>query len=336
MGYGWAEDVAGIERKKTIVKLYDVSSKDNLVVDNQFGNVSISLWNREEIRVDITVTANSNTDARIQQFLDAVDITERRNGDQIVLKTNINKSGSNSTWNMVKNSSGEKNFVQIDYKVSMPKGNALTVKNSFGNTSIPTFYAPLTIGQKHGNFYADVISGNQVDIDVAFGKAEIHEMDNGKLDISYSSLQLDKANNIRLNNKFGKLKIGEITSLDGTIGYSGAQIGTVRQSCNVKLDFSGGFKIEQLTKSVDNIDIQANYSSVVLPVAEINDYNFDVTVSYGGFRYPSDSRFMLTSQPNEDDNSRGPRFTKQYSGKVGKGTGTKVRVTAKFGDVRFQ
>ncbi|WP_128547412.1 DUF4097 family beta strand repeat-containing protein [Larkinella soli] len=338
VGFLRAEDISAAERKKTIVKVYDVSQKDNLVIENQFGNVNINLWSRDEIRVDITITANSSSDERVQRFLDAVEIIEKRNGDQIMLKTQIERNGmgQNGNWIINKNKDGEKNFVQIDYQVSMPKGNALTVKNSFGNTTIPTFRAPLTVNNQYGNFYATELVGSQNTIDVRFGKAEIRQIENGKLNIQYSKLQLDKANVLNLNNQFGALKIGEVNVLDGNIGYSGALIGLLKESCRMKLNFSGSFKIEQMNKSADNVDIQANYSSVVLPIAESSDANFDVTVSYGGFKYPSDPRFVLTAQPAEDDNRHGPKFTKQYSGKMGKGNGTKVRVVATFGDVKFQ
>ena len=334
VGLVMADNDAMGERKKTIVKVYDVTAKDHLMIENQFGNVDINVWNRDEIRVDITIKASSSSEDRVQKYLDAVDISEKRNGDQIILKTTIDKSGFGGNWIMNRNKDGEKNFVQIDYLVSMPKTNALTVKNSFGNTTIPTFSGPLTINQQHGNFSSTELNGNQVDVDVRFGKADIQEMGNGKLNIQYSKLQLEKANNINLNNQFGGLWIGEVSRLDGKIGYSGAKIGTIKQSCNIKLDFSGGFKIDQLNKSVDNIDIQANYSSVVLPMAQSSDYNFDVTVSYGGFKYPSDGRIMINAQPNDDD--RGVKMKKQYSGKVGKGTATKVRVVSTFGDVKFQ
>jgi len=37
----WGTDA--IERKKTIIKLFDVDANDNLVVDNQFGEVKVGL-----------------------------------------------------------------------------------------------------------------------------------------------------------------------------------------------------------------------------------------------------------------------------------------------------
>lgn len=333
----WAEDpiaFGAIEKKKTIIKLFDVDSKDNLVVDNQFGQVTIGLWDKKEIRIQITILANSDSDERVQKFLDAVTIEEKRSGDQILVRTNFSQS-SISNWSFGKwKDGGERNYVRINYDVMMPKQNALTVRNRFGNTSIPAFQAPLTIYNRYGNFSAEDLTGRQNDIDVAYGKANIGNIDHGKLVIAYGSLELSKANVLFLNNKFGKMTIGDVGKLDADINYSGAKIGTLRESGKIKLDFSGGFRIDQLLKTADNVDIQASYSSVALPMANDNDCDFDVTVSYGNFSYGSGSAMHFKSQPS-DDNRRGPKLIKQYVGKVGDGSGTKVRVVSKFGNVNF-
>jgi hypothetical protein len=334
----WAEDPIGlsaIEKKKTIIKLFDVDASDNLVVDNQFGQVSIGLWDKKEIRIQITILANSDSDERVQKFLDAVTIEEKRTDNQILVKTNFNQSNL-SNWSLGKwKDGGDRNYVKINYDVMMPKQNALTVRNKFGNTSIPAFQAQLTVHNRYGNFNADELSGRLNDIDVAYGKANIGNIDHGKLSIAYGSLELSKANVLFLTNKFGKMSIGDVGKLDADINYSGAKIGTLRESGKIKLDFSGGFRIEQLPKTADNVDIQASYSSVALPMDSNNDCDFDVTVSYGNFNYGSGSEMHFKSQPS-DDNHRGPKLTKQYVGKVGTGSGTKVRVVSKFGNVNFQ
>jgi hypothetical protein len=335
----WAEDpidVGAVEKKKTIIKLFDVSSNDNLVIDNQFGQVSVALWDKNEIRVQITIVANSDSDERVQKFIDAVSIEEKRTGNQILVRTNFSQN-TVTNWSLGKwKDGGERNYVRINYEVSMPKQNPLTVRNKFGNTLIPAFHAPLTVYTRYGNFSADDLTGRQNDIDVAYGKADIRSIDQGKLDIAYASLELTKANVLTLVNKFGKMTIGDVGKLNADINYSGAKIGTLRESGKIKLDFSGGFRIEQLPKTADNVDIQAAYSSVAIPMANNNDCDFDVTVSYGNFSYGSGSAMHFTSQPNDNDNQRGPRLTKQYIGKVGSGSGTKVRVVAKFGNVNFR
>lgn len=336
----WAEQpepqpLGAVEKKKTIIKLFDVDDKDNLVVDNQFGQVSVGLWDKKEIRVQITVTANSDSDERVQRFLDAVSIEEKRTGDQILVRTHFSQNVQ-SNWN-VRNwkNDGERNFVRINYDVMMPRQNALTVRNKFGNTNIPAFHAPLTVHNRYGNFNANELTNRQTDIDVAYGEAVIRALEAAKVDVAYGSLDLSRANVLTLVNKFGKMRIGEVGKLNADIDYSGATIGTLRESGQIKLNFSGGFRIEQLPKTVDNIGIQASYSPVTLPLDNGNDCDFNVTVSYGNFNYGNGSTVHFTTQPN-DDNSRGPRLTKQYVGKIGSGSGTKVKVVAKFGNVNFK
>ncbi|AUD02222.1 hypothetical protein [Spirosoma pollinicola] len=335
----WAEDpivTGATERKKTIIKLFDVSSSDNLVIDNQFGQVSVGQWDKSEIRVQITIIANSDSDERVQKFLDAVSIDEKRVGSQITVRTNFSQN-SVSNWSLGKwKEGGERNFVKINYEVMMPKQNALTVRNKFGNTSIPAFQAPLTVYSRYGNFSADDLTSHQNDIDVAYGKADIGNFGQGKIDMAYGDLELSRANVLVLTNKFGKMNIGNVGKLDADINYSGAKIGTLRESGKIKIEFSSGFRIDQLLKSADNLNIQAAYSSVGLPIDSENDCDFDVTVSYGNFNYGSGSSMHFTTQPNDNDSHRGPRLTKQYIGKVGSGSGTKVHVVAKFGNVSFR
>ena len=330
-----AKEYGNIEKKKSVIKIYDVTSKDNLLLDNQFGQVKINLWDKSEIRVDISITANANNDDRAQQYLDGVEIEDKKEGSQISIRTVINKNG-NSNWSW-KSNNNEKNFVQIDYTVSMPKNTPLTVKNRFGATNIPVFRAPLIVVSKYGSFTATDLSGSKNDIDVSYGKADIQQMQNGNIDIAYSTLDLVKAENLVLSNKFGKMKIGEVETLDGQISYSGGRIGNLKGSSKIKLSFSGGFRIDQLNQSADNVDIQASYSSLVIPM-ENNDCSFDVTVSYGGFKYPTDRKVSFTQNDDErkDDDHRSPRMTKQYVGKMGKGTGTKLKVVSKYGEVSLR
>lgn len=337
----WAEDpipieANAIERKKTIIKLFDVDPGDALSIDNQFGQVTIGLWDKPEMRVQITIVANSDSDERVQRFIDAVSIDEKRSDNQILLRTNFSQNVT-SNWSLGKwKNGGDRNYVKINYDVMMPKQNALTVRNKFGDTNIPVFHAPLTVYVRYGNFNANELTNHRNDIDVAYGKADIGNMDQGKLDIAYSSLDLSRVNVLNLTNKFGKMTIGNVGKIDADINYSGAKIGTLRESGKIKLDFSGGFRIEQLPKTADNLNIQAAYSSVALPVDSDSDCDFDVTVSYGNFNYSSGSTMRFKAQPNDNDNRHGPKLTKQYIGQIGTGSGTKVHIVAKFGNVNFQ
>jgi hypothetical protein len=294
--------------------------------------VKVLLWNKNEVRVDILIKADSPSDERAQKRLDAISIEEKTTGDQISVKTIIEDEGY-SGW--FKSSNGN-NTIQIDYVVSMPKNMPLSVKNRFGNTDIPTFNAPLTIKQSYGNFTANDLTGSKTDIDVNFGKANIQTMGSGSLDLAYSTLNLDRGNTIHLVNKFGKFQIGDVDKIDGKISYSNSShIKNVKNSCVMKLSFSSGFSIDQMPASADNVDITASYSSVSIPT-ENCESSFDVVVSHGGFKYPTNRTITFIQNDDNDKNERGYNPTKKYVGRLGSGNGTKIRVVSSFGDVRLR
>jgi len=326
-----AEQPKLIEKRKTLVKTYTVDMRDQLSIDNQYGQVKVNLWDRKEIRVDVAITANAPTEQRAIDYLNAVTIDEKRDGGVITLRTAIDRRQfGSSNWNAWRSKPGEKNSIQIDYIVNMPKYNSLVVRNKFGNTDIPWFQAPLTVHSRNGNFSADDLESVKNSIEVLYGNAKIGKMGGGSMDVRYSGLNLDQVHTLTLVNKGGKLTIGEVGNLDADIDYSGATIGRINESCKIKLNYSDNFQVNQLPRSAENVDIQAAYSSVVLPA---ESSQFDITVTHGDFRLPTNVKVNFTSQPNK----AGPyQSTRQYSGTVGSGTGSIIKVVSKFGDVRLK
>lgn len=327
-----AEDNQLIEKRRTVIKTFTVGKSDRLSVDNQYGQVKINLWDRAEIRVQVAITANAPTDQRAEDYLRAVDIEEMREGNLISLRTEIDRGQfGKSNWNAWRSPPGEKNSIQIDYTIDMPKYNSLIVRNKFGNTDIPAFTAPLQVHSRNGHFSADDLENASNLIEVLYGTAKIGNMDGGKLEIKYSNLDLARVRSLVLDYKGGKLKIGEVKNLEADIDYSeSTAIGKVQESCKVNLSYSGNFRVGQLPASARNVNIQASYSSVVLP-AESNQ--FDVTVTNGSFHLPDDAKVIYTNQPEKTNTYQA---TRQYSGTVGTGQGTIIKVVSRYGDVRLK
>jgi hypothetical protein len=84
----FANDDPEVEKRKTYSKSYDISGNDKISVTNQFGEVKINVWNRNEAKVDVTIIAASSTDARAQELLDLITIEDGKNGSGVFFKTN--------------------------------------------------------------------------------------------------------------------------------------------------------------------------------------------------------------------------------------------------------
>ena len=268
-----------VRKKRTINKSYQVTGEDKLEVENQFGNVVVSTWDKNEIAVDIEIGARASTDRRCQDIMDELEVKELRSGHIISFKTKVGEI-HNSGENKRKGSDEDRSFY-IDYTIHMPAANRLQLENSFGKTTLPDFSGEVNLTSKFGSLNTGRLT-NVDAIDVEFGKVTIAEISDGKVVFKFN-----KESNIGKVN--GNVKI------------------TSEFSHNVQ--FTVGDNIKELS-------VFESYSGVRVIVAKSLSAEFDVHTSFGKFLNDSDFRIR---EHREDEGDYGPHFDKDYSGKAGDG-----------------
>lgn len=335
------------EKKKTIAKTFTVDSKDRLSINNQHGDVKIILWDRNEIKVDVTIIGYGSSESKAQELIDNVEITDKREGDKISFKTFIDTDENPWSWGHGWNWNGKKDDetikakkgVEINYNVYMPRTNALTVSNKYGKTIIPQFDAPLKITSNYGSFTSDRLKGIDKDIFVQYGSSNIKQMDDGDLQISYSKLNIDKADNLKLKNNYGSVTLDDINNLDGTFQYSSGKIGRINETGKLNISYSDGVQLSEMAKTLKSLHINSNYTAVKLPVNGDCNADFEVTTTYANFRYPTGKvTFTVNPDENDDDDRKtgmGWHPTKTYKGKIGKGSNTKITIKTNYAGVKF-
>lgn len=331
------------EKRRLVTKSYHVTPKDRLALSNQYGEIRVELWNRNEVRAEITVTGYGSTDREAQELLDAVEIREERTGDLVRFETVYGGKRNATGWwpGWRTGQDPRQRGVRIDYVVSMPKYLPLDIRSRFGDAIIPEFSAPLTLRTEHGNLLAGQLSGSVKNIWVSHGQATIKNLEKGKLDLSYTKLLLDQADELELAYRHGQMMIGEVDRLIADLSYSKCQIETLRESAQMKVSFLENFQLPALLRTVKTVNIESSYSDVFVPVAD-TDLNFNVTVHYADFQYPIDRVTLATpAVPHAPRPPQPPvtpstfRTYRTYSGTVGKG-GSKVKITSTYGNVRFE
>ena len=231
-------------KNKSVNKSYNVSSSDKLQIENSFGKVEVHTWNKNEVKVDVTIEVSANTAAFAQKVIDGISVDDSKNGGDISFKTS-NKG--------VNNSKDEKSTMKVNYEISMPASNPLSISNSFGSTVVPDFKGEITLLSKFGSLTTGTLS-NVKSIDVEFGSAKI-ESANGPVTIKYSSGEIDKlVGNIKLDIEFSSvIKINidnSLTGLDAKVSYSTVNFrpaGDLSASYNISTSF-GSFKNRTNTK----------------------------------------------------------------------------------------
>lgn len=231
-----------VEKKKNYTKTVAVTGSDRIRIENKFGELRFQTWNRNEVKVDVTITAKSSDDERAQEILDNITISDGKSGGEVWFKTNMSDN-----HRMRKKSDYREEGFTINYMVSLPAGNPLISKNEFGQTIMPDYNGEVSIESKFGGLTAGNLN-NVKTINVEFGKAEIKKIQDGKLTV-----------------KFSRALVGDIVgNLDASFEHCGGVklgIGNNAKSLNIKNDFTKMYLEVEKTVSAD-FDFRTHFGDV--------------------------------------------------------------------------
>ncbi|MCO4293391.1 hypothetical protein NF867_10990 [Solitalea sp. MAHUQ-68] len=317
----------GVEKTKKVIRAYQVSTKDKLFIDNKFGSVTINTWEKSEFKVEITVIANDNSDEKAQKQLDRVTISDSKSGNEVRFVTNI---ASGNSWNW---KGDDKKGLEVNYSVYMPSSNSLSIINKYGPTKIADFNGPLSVDQSYGGFTAGNLKSNSNSIIIRYGSGTVESVKTGSFDVSYSKLSIGKAGNVSVVHRYGNLDIDEVDQLSADIDYSGIRINQINQSGSINSKYSSGVKLNNVSRSLKSLVINAAYSGVSLSFADDAAFDVSVNVSYGDFGYNHDKSTTLTESGADGKNWKP---SKSFSGHYGSGTiNGKIAITTRYGNVKF-
>ena len=239
-GKAIANDEFKVEKKKTYSKTYAVNSSEKVKFDNRFGEVKITTWDKNEVKVDITMIGKANTDEVAQEVLDRIKIEDGKNSSGVYFKTVL---GDDKDW--PKGNKYNNTGFTIDYVIYMPANNPLTVENEFGKTFIPDYKGEITIIQKFGQLTAGKLS-NTKKVRIEFsGGSTIASVNGGQLDISFSR--------------------AEVSRLEGTV--------------KANFEHNGGVKLS-IDNSLKQLTINNNFNELYIDASKNLSASFNIRTNF--------------------------------------------------------
>jgi len=314
--YNNDENCSVNEKFKSYSKSYPLDGNDRIRLSNQYGKIMVNTWDRHEIKVDVQIKAQAQSDDEAQKLLDGVQIIDSKEGDQVSFKTQIERNNSSwKIWNWGGNNGKHK--VEINYTVYMPAKSDLNVEDSYGSIQLPDLSGKVKISCSYGSVLAQNLNNPANEIEGSYGSLKAGTINGARLDYSYGSAEIDEINNLKADLSYGSFKLGK---LNGAASFD--------------LSYVGGFKIDEISNSFNKLNIDASYSGVALGVPPNDNFNFDITTSYGGFSY-DDEKVAITSKTPSD--GRHESSTKNYKGHFGKGgSESMINIHTSYGSVNFK
>jgi hypothetical protein len=171
-------------KERTISKTYTASG-NALSIDNNFGDVIVTTWDRNEIKVDVHIEASSSDKEITEKMFDNLDVIEGKEGNTITFKTITEKKKNNNY-----SCSNCKTTMNISYTVQIPSGNTLRIDNSFGALKIPDYKGTVSLASKFGSLTTGSLAKAEKVL-VEFGKAHIKSMSNVTATFKFSSITIE-------------------------------------------------------------------------------------------------------------------------------------------------
>lgn len=244
-------------KEKTISKTYPASG-NRLTVENSFGNVKVIPWDRNEIKVDVHVEASSDKQDMAQKIFDAINVTDKHQGNAISFKTTIdNKDGKSD------NCKGCKSNMHIDYELRLPVSVALEIENSFGSIELPDYTGSVSLTSKFGSLQTGNIA-NAKKLAVEFGSADIKNVSNIDATFKFSSIEIGSlSGRNKINLEFcSATKIGldnNLAALDLNESYSSVNLRPGNLSASYTISTSFGNFVDRTSAGIRRTDTPDKY-----------------------------------------------------------------------------
>jgi len=242
-----------VEKVRHWKQTFPIHGKHQTVnVDNRFGTLRVVTWDRNEVRVEVTITAKAGNETEAESLAEEVEVLARETDKQVSVSTRFRegsawfRSDENGFQNLMRRRGQS---VRIDMTVTLPSTQPLEATNKFGTLLLPDYRGPVQLNCQFGK----LVTGSLATV-------------------------------TRLEVKFGSLEIGSITGGEGKVNlqYSDGSIQNLEGNADIGLSF--GNLVLGLSPSLKSLDIRSSYANLTLDIPGQFDADMDISSRFGNFK----------------------------------------------------
>ncbi|WP_298880057.1 hypothetical protein [uncultured Polaribacter sp.] len=330
------------EKSRVIKKQFSVNADAKVSLNNRYGNLNISTWNKNSVEIEVTITVKGDDLDDVENKLSIIDVVFNANASMVSAETIFEKNKSNWSWWKKNNNVNYK----INYEVKMPRSNSVDLDNDYGNIYLDELdgradvncdYGKISIGDlnaSNNNINLDYSSGSSInymksgDVNIDYSKLTIDKSEKIRANTDYSNLTLEKTGSVNFNSDYGSIVIDEANNIKGNSDYLSMRFGTVHKNLKIDTEY-GSLSVKKMAKGFENVEIDGEYAGIRIGVDTNAVFEFELDLEYAGFSRNNDKMefFKSITKPTK----------KYYLGKFGKGTtNSKIKITSQYGGVSIK
>ncbi|MEI7895682.1 MAG: DUF4097 family beta strand repeat-containing protein [bacterium] len=320
---------------RVIKKEFAVNPDAQLTVNNRFGKVHCTNWDKNSISIEVTVTVSAADQEEAEKKFKRIAIDFTDSPSLVTATTSMQE---------IRNSGRDR--LSIDYMISMPVTNSLDVTNKFGDIFINELQGKARINLGYGNLEARKLGNSDNLLDIKFSKANVNWIKGAVLSLKYSDMKLDYAGSLRLDSKYSDLDAGKIimlnvsfeggslnmensSAVDSRSKFSDLDIQRIEQSLILDIQY-GNCDVHEMPAEFTSVNIRNRYGDVSIGLSEQAKYSLEADLKYCKLDFPDEKAKFSYRSTSPTENS--------YKGTIG-GTDApagRVVVHSEYGNVSLK
>lgn len=305
---------------KQIVKSFKVKTTTKIEVYNKYGKIQVIQWDKDSVKFNIMLVAKSDDAKDAQNLLNNVDFDFTNTSYYVSAKTKIgaDRKGILSDIKLLKeNLISNDNKVKIDYTLFVPSYVNLKLYNKYGDVYVDDIKGDFELELSNGDFKANDLTGSS-EIELKFcNNVDINSMTSGRMNISYSEVNIKVAKQINLSSKSSKVVIDKIdvlkiqsrsdkyyvakaTHFFGDTYFTDITLNYLEKELSITTKY-GNLNIESISKTFSFVNVNSKITDMNLFFEYGSAYQLDITHKDNIINYPKNLANLTKQTLDENE-----------------------------------
>ncbi|MGB5170233.1 MAG: hypothetical protein WBN69_02250 [Eudoraea sp.] len=288
---------------KSIEKNYSLSQAGKLKIQNAYGHLAISSWDKDSVQIIVDIRVTHKKKENAQSLMDRVAPKFEEAKDYISITTEIKeKSQSFFSKYVIKETPLDfsRGNLEINYTIKLPQRASLEIDNKFGDVVLEDWQGNLKASIEHGDIFLSQ-QMEQINLSMAYGKIKGRMVDYASIELKNGSLDIENTKKLRLNSRGSTIKLNQVIDLElysnkdeitidsldairGDLKFTTLKISKADSLIDLSMKISD-FEVNQIGQPNATIIIKQEDSEVKLNITGIS-FNFDALLEEGLLRLP--------------------------------------------------
>ncbi|GAA3581795.1 hypothetical protein [Snuella lapsa] len=315
----------------TMDKTFKMTSSDELHLDNKYGSITVNGWDENKMAISIEIKVSSKKRDNALNLLNRIEPRIKVSGNFISVISEISEKNTgflSKYFNKVNPFDIDKNNVEINYTIYLPKQAGINLTNKFGDVVIDGWKGRLKANIQHGDLWINESITNAT-VDMKFGKLKSKSITYGSISLKNGEIYVDTSQDLVLKTAGSTIKIAEVASLElqtskddieikrvgslfGDLQFSNVQLDSVEHKINLSMKVAE-LRVLNIKDQDAQVDINQESSNISVTISGLS-FQFNAQLEEGLLRLP---KSFTNIETNILDKSKRIRHVKVVYGKSG-------------------